>query len=949
MKWPSRKRSSKPQPITEMFTPASSAPTVSIEAAGDRSIATGGGGFSGIALTGDNARVVQLPAEALRPVAEIDAPPGLANLPGRPLQFVGRDDVLQKLDAVSADTGRVVVHALHGLGGIGKSTLVAHWAATRRNGYVAIRWITADSPAGVEQGLAGFAAALQPGSAQALVAAELAERALQWLATHTGWLLILDNVNDPADIAAVLARAGNGHVVITSRLSTGWQTDTSTVRLDVLEPAESLQLVTDILTAGSPRELDGAADLCAELGHLPLAVEQAAAYLAQNPLTTPRAYLELLTQYPSDMYVHAAVGARPERTIARIWRVTLDRIAAVRPLAVDLLRVLAWYGPNSIPASLLDDLDDPPAVTAAVGVLIAYSLITPDPATATVSVHRLVQAVARTTDPDDPHRTVIAIGNARIRAATALHDALPDWNNPANWPTWRLLLPHIEALTNHTAHGTRITAAILDATAGFLHNQGSSIRAIDLFHHALTDLERILGPEDPETLSSRHNLADAYLSAGRVGDAIILHEQNLTSRERVLGTDHPHTLFSRSSLANTYESAGRVEEAILLHEQNVTDRERILGSDDPHTMLSRHNLAYAYKSAGRVGEAIVLHELNVADSVRVLGPDHPDTLTYRNNLAYAYKSAGRVGEAIVLHELNVADSVRVLGPDHPDTLTARNNLANAYLSAGRVSEAIRSHEQNLADRERVLGPDDPETLVSCNNLANAYKSAGHVDEAIALHRQTLPRRERVLGADHPHTLVSRNNLAYAYEAAGRADEAIALHEQNLADSVRVLGPDHPDTLTSQNNLAYAYLSAGRVGSAIVSHEQNLTNRERVLGADHPHTLISRNNLANAYKTAGRLGEAIALHEQNLADRQRVLGFEDPDTLISRHNLADAYEAAGQTCKAIALHERNLDDAVRVLGPGHLSTVSFRNSLVNAYKSVGRLGEAIAPSSSERGR
>jgi hypothetical protein len=213
---------------------------------------------------------VQLPEGVWQPISEVDAPPGLDNLPVKPgTNFVGRDRELDRLDAVLSDPGQVVVQAVHGLGGIGKTTLVAHWAATRPHGLSPVRWITADTTASVEQGLAKFAAALQPALAQVLEVEQLADRALQWLATHSGWLLILDNVSEPADIAEVLARAGTGRIVITSRLALGWQQATTFVRLDVMNPDESLQLLTGIFTAAGPRDCDGATELCEALGHLP--------------------------------------------------------------------------------------------------------------------------------------------------------------------------------------------------------------------------------------------------------------------------------------------------------------------------------------------------------------------------------------------------------------------------------------------------------------------------------------------------------------------------------------------------------------------------------------------------------------------------------------------------------------------------------------------------------
>ena len=370
-------------------------------------------------------------------------------------------------------------------------------------------------------------------------------------------------------------------------------------------------------------------------------------------------------------------------------------------------------------------------------------------------------------------------------------------------------------------------------------------------------------------------------------DSIEFYEQMLAERERVLGADHPYTLTARNNLAHAYDSVGRFGEAIELYERVLAERERVLGADHLDTLTVRNNLAVAYYSVGRFGEAIELFEQVLAEQERVLTPDHPDTLNTRNNLAGAYDSVGRFGEAIELFERVLAEYERVLGADHLDTLTVRNNLASAYDSVGRFGEAIDAWEKLLPDCQRVWGADHPDTLTVRNNLASAYDSVGRFGEAIELYERVLAERERVLGADHPDTLTVRNNLAVAYYSVGRFGEAIELFERVLADQERVLGPDHPDTLTVRDNLAGAYDSVGRFGEAIELYERVLAEYERVLGADHPDTLNTRNNLAVAYDSVGRFGEAIDAWEKLLPDCQRVLGLEHPLTKRVEKNLEAA--------------------------------------------------------------
>jgi tetratricopeptide (TPR) repeat protein len=240
---------------------------------------------------------------------------------------------------------------------------------------------------------------------------------------------------------------------------------------------------------------------------------------------------------------------------------------------------------------------DQDTADSALEVLAAYNMITPAPGGAGLSIHRLVQAVARTPDPTDPHRATAAIQRARTRAAETLRVVLPDYQDPGTWSTWRALLPHIETLTGHTAASdesvTATIALIRNHTGLFLLNQGMHISALTHHHRALADFERILGPDHPNTLGSRNNLAGAYASAGRTAEAIPLLEQTLTDAERILGPDHPNTSSSRNNLAQAYESVGRTAEAILLLEQALADRERIFGSDHPNTGVVRGNLAVA--------------------------------------------------------------------------------------------------------------------------------------------------------------------------------------------------------------------------------------------------------------------------------------------------------------------------------------------------------------------
>ncbi|MFF2996233.1 FxSxx-COOH system tetratricopeptide repeat protein [Streptomyces sp. NPDC057950] len=680
-----------------------------------------------------------LRAGVLKSASTIKAPTGLINIP-KLRGFVGRDRQLEALDAAFAPSDQVVVHALHGLGGVGKSTLAAHWARTRSRSSPRW-WITADSPASLESGLADLAGALQPAFRSAGTGAdELREWALAWLAAHRNWLIVLDNVDHPQDVLPVIERAGRGgRFLVTSRRATGWHQLSSTVPLGVMEEAEAVELFTRVLTHGHEWDGDGAAEVCAKVGHLPLAVEQAASYCAETGVF-PRAYLDLLANTPAEMFATTTEGGDADRTIARIWSITLDHLKGT-PLAGEVLRVLAWYGPDNIPRNLLDDLAypthlrrgvrrlrdqrpaaahglgarllrfahshlemvaDPLTLNTAIGKLAAYSMISQEGGT--ISVHRLVQTLARTSDRKDPHRRAEDIASAQRTAANALNRCLPaDADDPATWPTWRTLLPHVIAHTDHTPQAsgseTATTGELLRQASRFLYRQGAVARGVAAGSRAARVHERLLGKRHPSTLASYSNLATAYQEAGDLQRAIPLFESNLAAVERLLGAEHRDTLASRSNLALAYRDAGDLQRAIPLLESNLADTERILGAEHRDTLVSRNNLALALHDDGDLRRAVPLLESNLTDAERILGAGHPDTLASRNILALAYRDAGDLRRAVPLLESNLADSERILGAEHPDTLARRHHLARARHAAGGLHGPLGGDRRRIQRRD----------------------------------------------------------------------------------------------------------------------------------------------------------------------------------------------------------------------------------------------------------
>jgi CHAT domain-containing protein/Tfp pilus assembly protein PilF len=369
-------------------------------------------------------------------------------------------------------------------------------------------------------------------------------------------------------------------------------------------------------------------------------------------------------------------------------------------------------------------------------------------------------------------------------------------------------------------------------------------------------MERILGLEHPNTLTSRSILADVYANLGDYAKAKELFAQVLEARERVLGPEHPDTLTSRNNLAGVYYRLGDYAEARKLFAQVLEARERVLGPEHPDTLTSRHNLAGVYDDLGDYAKARELYTQVLEARERILGLEHPDTLNSRNNLASVYVNLGDYAKAKKLLAQVLEAEERILGAEHPDTLTFRNNLAGVYLRLGDNATAGKLYAQTLEAQERILGPEHPYTLTSRNNLALFYDNLGDYAKARELYTQVLEARERILGPEHPDTLTSRNNLAYVYGELGDYAKARELYTQVLEAGERILGPEHPNTATIIANLSQTLFRTGDRTGAIfyaklaVEAGQQQRRSQRGLEKDLQQTYLR--TIENRYHFLARL-------------------------------------------------------------------------------------------------
>jgi hypothetical protein len=847
------------------------------------------------------------------------------SLGSRPAFLAGRDDLLTDLDTrlSAGDSRRPRIVALCGLGGVGKSSVAVEYAY-RHLDEVGVAWRFAAEDRAVLAAEFGKLAA-QLGVRDVLDQRDPVMSVHGMLAAFAAeWLLVFDNAPDGESVERFLPPVGHGRLLITSQ-NPNWPPGQA---LEV--PVLNLDAAADFLvhrTGDTDRQ--SAIALADELGELPLALEQAAAYM-QTTESKLADYLALFRQRRQDLLARGQPTGSGETVAATLALAfgQLDRSDTA------LLRLLACCAPEAIPVRLLllprrrlakrihwgvarllvPLLKDTMITDHAIAALRQYSLISPATG-GSFSVHRLVQAV--TLDQMTKRRA------SQWRQATAalIETAIPeDPAQPDNWSDFAALLPHAQAVLTADSHG-------LQRIANYLGYRGNYVAAREFSRRIFDEQEKILGSTRRDTLKTR---ADLAYWTGQAGDAAGARDQYavlLNVIEPALGPEDPDTLTARANLARWTGEAGdeagaRDQYAILL-----PMREGVSGPEHRSTLIARANLARWIGDAGDAAGARDQCAALLPIMERVLGPENPDTRAVRGALARWTGEAGDAAEARDQYAALVPMMEQILGQEHPETLTARDQLARWTGDAGNATRARDQLTALIPVMERVLGPEHPTTLVSGVSLAGytgaAGDAAGARDQLAAL----TPAMERVFGPQHPKTLAARANLAGTTGTAGDAAEARDMYAALLPMMERILGPEHPNTLAARANLAGTTGTAGDAAEARDMYAALLPIRERVFGSEHRSTLIDRLNFA---RWTGAAGDAAKARDQLgllLPVMQRVLGPEHPLTLGARSSLADWTGEAGDAAGARDQYGSFLPVMERILGSEHPATATVRSSLI----------------------
>lgn len=651
--------------------------------------------------------------------------PQIWKMPARNPNFTGRTEELAELWRRMTTGSPVTVQTVHGMGGVGKTQLAVEYAYAHAADYDLVWWITAEEPAAIPTQFGALRERL--GLKPVADPDALRESVHDALRGVPGWLLVFDNADAVKHISPwlpphLLPAGIPGHVLITTRRG-GFAELSQVLDLAVIDLPEAVQLLrTRVPQLGQ----DTGEQIAQQLGCLPLALEQASAYLDQTQMP-PGEYAQLLRSRTADLLRRGA--------IATLWDISLKRISEQNLAAIQLLQLCAYLAPEPIPLQLFTDqahrlpeplasaAADPLAFTDTIAVLADYSLARRG--AAGLDLHRLVQAAIR--DRLGPSEAA----ETRDRTEAILADGDPgDPANPATWNGWDALMPHLRAadLPGTEKHGLRLAAC---NACWYLLARGDAHSAYDLANLLYERWRDRFGANKRDTLTMANHLAWALEGLGRYPEAVDRGKDTLDRGRQALGWDDPTTLITASNLVAALGQLGEMKAARKLAKDTLERMRRVLGEDHRRTLAVAGNLVEAMRKLGETEAALELGQDTLSRMRRVRGEDHPSTLAAAGNVAAILRDAGDLQAARELGDDTLRRMRRVPGEDHPSTLEIAMELALTLYALGRSRTARELAEDTLERMGRVLGEDHPDTLAAARAWADAQDDDGDSPEGRA--------------------------------------------------------------------------------------------------------------------------------------------------------------------------------------------------------------------------
>ena len=829
--------------------------------------------------------------------------------------FTGREEILETLHAHLHTEHMVALtqsYALHGLGGVGKTQIVLEYAYQYALEYSGVFWIGADTIEHITSGLLHAASTLQLSERHDANQQRVVAAVQRWLYTHDQWLLIWDNLEDLELLQRFLPTIQQGAVIITTR-NPALGTLAQGIELAPMEQEEGMLLLLrrakvlkpnatqehlQQLAMSDPGEYTAATKLVTALGALPLALDQAGAYIEETGCNLA-GYLQRYGQQRAYLLDRrGAPGNDHPQSVTTTFRLSMERVEREQHIAADLLRVCAVLHADAIPEELflegatylgptLETLaHNPCQLDQALAVLRSLSLVRRHSDMGMLSLHRLVQAVLRESMNEQAqdlwHRRVICALNALFPAMTVESSAVV-------WRRCERFLPHVlvqsSAIPDH-AGGAEL-AQVLWKAADYLREQAQNKRAALLYERALHVGELAMGAAHPDLAYPLTGLAILYREQGEFEQAEPLFQHALQIREQALGLEHPLVAYPLMGLAILSDEQGKSELAEDLYTRALQIRERALGLEHPLVALTLNNMAIHYKKRGEPARAESLYERALSIQVRVLGPGHSQLARSLYNLANLYIEQGKYEQAEPLLQRSLEIGEQAWRPEHPNVAYPLDGLAKLYIEQEKHEQAEQLSRRTLCLWEQAWGPEHVLLADPLHNLAILAQRQGKHEQAERLLRRALRIVEQEPGPGHPGLTRPLNSLANLFRDQGNYEQAQPLYQRARSLCEQHLGEIHPETAHILHDLAIFHQRQDQLDEARSLAERALSIRSQSLGITHPKTiathalyaqLLQQDEEKAPLELATDLGKNRGQVEKNTPVLPNVLALDKTDAL-----------------------------------------------------------------------
>ncbi|MGW4058485.1 FxSxx-COOH system tetratricopeptide repeat protein [Amycolatopsis sp. NPDC004747] len=827
-----------------------------------------------------------------------EVPPVWGAIPPPNPNFTGRGELLSQLsELLGAGTTAVLPATLHGMGGIGKTQMATEYIYRHLQDYDIVWWIQATQPTQINASLTELAQHLRlPGAGEAITAVPAVKEALRLGRPYRRWLLVFDSAEDPEMVRPFFPVGGPGDILVTSR-NPNWAGVARPLEIAIFERSESKML----LSRRGPQLDDADADRIAEkLGDLPLAIEQAAAWLAETGMRAGE-YLQLFDEKVAEI-LETSSPQDYETSVAAAWNVSFDQLSVSNPAAHQLLQVCAFFAPEPVSRNLFagvrgltvsPELDtalrDPIKLSRAVRDINRFGLAKIDHRTDTILLHRLVQLVLRNR-MSDQHRNEMRHGAHQLLANLDPNDP----RSPRQWQRYQEVLPHIYDAELIECTDQWVRQLVLNLMK-FLYYWGDHKGAVTLAERAVEGWERDrlerqrrgeASIEDPplQELEASERLAFFQWTVGRYADAARTSHDTYDRYRDAIGPDREETLVAALTYAVILKARGEFAEAAQRNEEIYVKARGLFGNDDPSTLVAANDYIAALLLTGEYRRAYELAQDTYRQRVEVLGYDNASTVTTQVLMVVARRELGDYPWARI-EQQQITDRVEQLyGTDSISTLRRKYHLAVACRKDGD-HDVARAISEDALRRFRVrYGDKHPNALACALGYSIDLRHAHEFARARELGEEVFDLYRESLGEKHPHTLSAALDLGVTMRLSGDPSSARALDERSLEGFRAQLGEDHPHSIVCAIDVASDLAALDRLEEAAERDAELLVRSRRVLGENHPTTLAVQLNRSLDLRALGRTEEAEQLYIDVMNRYRQVLGETHPGTIAAANNI-----------------------------------------------------------------